>query len=414
MKKLKLIFVIVVGALLTMGMGSVAYAFHSGGVAECGGCHSMHAPKAGGTFLLLGIDQSSTCLNCHQHAGDTGPSSYHVSTAEADMPAGSPPLQQDPGGDFGWLKKTYTYTIRGTATTEDGQTHGHNIIAADFNYVQDTDFTTAPGGTYPSSQLACTSCHDPHGQSRILPNGTYSRTGGAIIGSGSYASSPDPSTLQPGQAIGVYRLLWGSGAVVDGVTFTNFVSAVAPDSYNRSEASTQTRVAYGLGWGTWCSTCHPDIHSTPPYTHPVDQALGSTVAEIYGEYVKSGDLTGTPSQSYLSLVPFAQNTTVFADLAANAVSDNSKLSGPTADAQVMCLSCHRPHASGWENALRWNMEGEFMVYNSQWPGIDTTPTVPQFARGRTSQETQAAYYQRAPTLFASYQRVLCNKCHAKD
>ena len=72
------------GALLLLGYGgSKPKAFHSGGVAECGGCHSMHAAKSSGGLLLVGTDQSSTCLSCHQHAGDTGPSSYHVSTAEA-------------------------------------------------------------------------------------------------------------------------------------------------------------------------------------------------------------------------------------------------------------------------------------------------------------------------------------------
>jgi hypothetical protein len=55
-----------------------------------------------------------------------------------------------------------------------------------------------------------------------------------------------------------------------------------------------------------------------------------------------------------------------------------------------------------------------MTYQGNWPGTDTTPTVPQFARGRTGAETQAAYYDRAATTFASYQRVLCNKCHAQD
>ena len=60
--------------------GGTPQAFHSGGVAECGGCHSMHSPEAGGSFLLIGTDQSSTCLTCHEHAGDTGPRSYHVST----------------------------------------------------------------------------------------------------------------------------------------------------------------------------------------------------------------------------------------------------------------------------------------------------------------------------------------------
>src|SRR5512137_2106016 len=63
---------------------SNAYAFHSGGVAECEGCHSMHNSCEGtsnvtgrtfsqgsGPYLLKASDQSGACLNCHQ-AADTG------------------------------------------------------------------------------------------------------------------------------------------------------------------------------------------------------------------------------------------------------------------------------------------------------------------------------------------------------
>ncbi len=63
--------------------------------------------------------------------------------------------------------------------------------------------------------------------------------------------------------------------------------------------------------------------------------------------------------------------------------------------------------------LRWDMEGEFIVYNGLYPGSDTTPLL-QTASARLSAETQAAYYDRPVTQFASYQRALCNKCHVKD
>ena len=58
MKGLKLSLVIMAAALLTIGLSGMAYAFHSGGVADCGGCHSMHTPKTGGTSLLIGTDYS--------------------------------------------------------------------------------------------------------------------------------------------------------------------------------------------------------------------------------------------------------------------------------------------------------------------------------------------------------------------
>jgi hypothetical protein len=407
--------------LLVYGAGK-PQAFHSGGVAECGGCHSMHSPKEGGNYLLVGTDPSSTCLSCHMHAGDTGPSSYHIATADADMPSGVPPKQRTPGGDFGWLRKTYNMTIRGTASTEWGQTHGHNIVAVDTVFAADTDNTTAPGGTFSSANLGCNSCHDPHGRVRRRSDGTYA-TGAAlggtadpIIGSGSYNNSLTPAA---GQAVGTYRLLRGlNDATVSGVTFTGVAVAIAPSGYNRTEATTQTRVAYGADgintWGNWCASCHPDMHSSGNYVHPIDQSFSTNLANVYNAYVKSGDLTGTSTTSFTSLVPFAENTGDIATLQSHAKNDDLYLNGPGTSDKVTCLSCHRAHASGWPEALRWNMEGEFMVYNSLYPGTDTTPTVPQFARGRLGAETQAAYYDRPVTKFASYQRVLCNKCHAKD
>jgi hypothetical protein len=424
MRSVRWAFIILVGVVVALGLAGAAYAFHSGGVAECTGCHSMHSPKAGGSFLLIGGDQSSTCLSCHMHAGDTGPSSYHIATADADLTTGVPPKQRTPGGDFGWLKKTYTFTVRGTTTTEQGDTHGHNIVATDLGYAADPANTKAPGGTFPSAQLGCQSCHDPHSANRRLSDGTYVRNatvGGAttatapIIASGSYDTSVSPAA---GQAVGVYRLLRGLGDSSQGVTFTGVAIAVTPSTYNQTEATNQVRTAYGASgtntWGNWCATCHPGMHSNGNYVHPVDADLGSGVAANYNAYVKSGDLTGTSATSFTSLVPFMENTGDIPTLQSHAKNNNSYLNGPATSDKVACLSCHRAHATGWPDGLRWNMEGEFMVYNSLYPGTDSTPTVPQFSRGRLAAETQAAYYDRPVTQFASYQRVLCNKCHAKD
>ena len=421
MRGLRLGLVIFAAVLFTLALGGLAYAFHSGGVAECGGCHSMHAPKAGGTFLLIGSDPSSTCLSCHEQAGLLTPSSYHISTASADMPTGTAPRQRTPGGDFGWLKKTYTFVVRGTTTVEAGDTHGHNIVAADFGYVADATNTQAPGGTFPSAQLGCDTCHDPHGQTRRLSDGTLvngSKLGiktSPIIGSGSYNNSAIPVG---DQAIGVYRLLRGGGdTTIPGANFTTSVIGVAPSTYNQSEATNQVRVAYGASgtntWGNWCATCHPNMHSSGNYVHPVDQSLGSGIANIYNAYVASGNLSGVAATAFLSLVPFAENTNDLTTLRGHASNTNAYLNGPGTSDKVVCVSCHRAHASGFPEMLRWSMEGEFITYNSLWPGTDNGAPA-QFARGRLAAENQAAYYDRSATLFASYQRVLCNKCHAKD
>jgi predicted CXXCH cytochrome family protein len=405
---------------LTVGYGTLVLvgpvnAFHSGGVGECMGCHSMHSANASASFLLKNADQSSTCLSCHQDSASTTPNAYRIATAEASMPTGVAPIQRTPGGDFGWLKKNYNYTVDGAAIAENGATHGHNIVAADFAFVQDPTNTTAPGGNFPAQQLACTSCHDPHGRYRRQADGTVVTTGAPIIGSGSYSSSPVPPS---GQAVGAYRLLAGNGYTQGGVTFAGVPTALAPDTYNRAETSTQTRVAYGHATGSgsvtmaqWCSTCHTQMLT---HGHPTDASLGSTIANNYASYIKTGDLTGTFSNSYLSLVPFEENTADLTLLATHAKSDDSFLNGPSSSDMVSCMTCHRAHATCWEDMLRWNGKGEFLTYNSVWPGIDLTPTVPQYARGRTSAETQAAYYDRPATVFATFQRALCNKCHVQD
>jgi len=435
MRGMKFGLMVLAATLLIFALGGLAYAFHTGGVAECTGCHSMHSPKDLATgALLIATDPSSVCLSCHQQTGLANPSSYHVSTAETDMPTGVPPKQRTPGGDFGWLKKTYTYVVRSSTTVENGQTHGHNINAADFNYVTDTDNPTAPGGSFPSNQLGCPSCHDQHGNYRRLPNGTVSTQGGPIIASGSYNTSPGNSAANPipaGQAVGVFRLLRGNGSTVQNVTFGGVPAAVAPSTYNQTENPNQVRVAYGVAtagghesWGQWCATCHPAMHSNGNYVHPVDTTLSPTLVTNYNSYVSSGNLSGSFQAGqgpFLSLVPFMSNTgdyTVLGGLASNNPS-GAQLNGPQAGDQVSCPSCHRAHATEWPDMLRWNMGAEFITYVNAagaavWPGTDTTPSAPQYAAGRNSTETAAGYYDRLVTVFGPYQRMLCNKCHAQD
>ncbi len=412
--------------------------FHSGGGGDCGGCHTIHSSSdpmtagvsgsqfEGNVYLLMGSDPSSTCLNCHQNEGETAPSSYHVSTADANMAAGSPPVQLTPGGDFGWLKKNYSWVPEvGFATeTSSGERHGHNIIAGDFGYVQDSTHTVAPGGTYPSANLHCSSCHDPHGQYRRNSEGTITVSGKPIKGSGSYSSSADPDD---NFAVGVYRLLGGVGYTPRSLGTNAFVNgppaAVAPDIYNRTEATAQTRVAYGRDMSEWCVNCHSSYLGAT-HLHPAGNSarMDVTIADNYNSYIKTGDLSGSVANSYLSLVPFEEgvhdHTVVsYNQLKAHARSDDSFLMGTDNNrSNVSCITCHRAHASGWDGAGRYNFKSEFVtVINASGIAAYPDPSInPEVAMGRTAVETQKAYYDRPAAKFGVYQRTLCNKCHAKD
>lgn len=412
-------------------------AFHDGGIAACEGCHTMHNSQndaavtnaypqyQAGPYLLRGTDQSSVCLNCHEHAGDTGPSSFHISTSDIDMPTGSPPFQLTPGGDFGWLKKTYNWTGVSGPQTSRGERHGHNIIAVDYGYTADSTHSTAPGGNpspYPANALSCTSCHDPHGQFRQTSAGAIVKPepGTAelpIKNSGSYDTSPDPDASA---AVGVYRLLGGIGYQPKSLsgsyafTFKPF-SAAAPDTYNREENTADVRVAYGNNVSQWCANCHGILHTPFVNTiqttdsHPADEPLGSDMITIYNTYIKTGDLTGINATAYLSLVPF-QNNTDDMTILKGAVSSTA---GPVTGDRIMCLTCHRVHASGWDSITRFPTGSTFMTVDDGLgnPVYPSPAANPDDAMGRTTIEYQKALYDRAPTKFAPYQRVLCDKCH---
>ncbi len=416
-----------------------ALAFHDGGVGACDGCHTMHNSSGGvavvrgkpqllgNAFLLRGSDPSSTCLACH---ASLTPGGANVLTPLPTQ--GLPPGNYSPGGDFGWLQKSWSWMGASAVETSRGERHGHSIVAGDYGLLSDATFLAAPGGTYPSSQLSCVSCHDPHGRWRYTGGAFPSTTGAPIVASGSYGGT-GTVTPSPTRAVGSYRLLAGQGYAPPGVVATLNADppvALAPVTYNQGEATAPVRVAYGSGMSEWCRSCHGTIHDGQPasgsaFAHPSGNlAKLSTNGELdtYNRYLATGSLTGSQQSSYWTIVPYEEGTTDRATLAAHATSDGSVRSGPsTGQENVMCLSCHRAHASGWDQGLRWNMRDRtlstgYVTVASQWPGIDGAgdAALPANAQGRTQAETRGAMYDRDPAAFAPYQKALCNKCHAQD
>jgi hypothetical protein len=417
-------------AAALVALGPVcALAFHEGGVGACEGCHSAHVQPSSptkGPQLLVGSDASSTCLVCHASAA---PGSYQVLTT--NVAPGQPPMQYTPGGDFAWLTKSYAWLGASGAETSPGEGHGHSIVAVDFGLYPDSQRALSPGGSYPSAALSCTSCHDPHGQYRVNSDASVTVSGRPISGSGSYGGAA-VAVPAPATSLGTYRLLAGAGyaprsagAVVP--FSTNPPVALAPTTYNQSERLTDVRVAYGRGMSEWCANCHGEIHTTyavntaSTFQHPSGATARLNAGGemlVYNAYVRTGKLDGTQTSSYTSLVPYEEGTGDRPTLAARAVSDGSVRTGPfSGNETVMCLSCHRAHATAWDHATRWNMPASStIVFGGQWPGIDASgpAALPANAQGRTRAETQAGMYDRDPTSYAAFQRVLCNKCHAKD
>ena len=367
--------------LLTLGWAGNALAFHGGGVAHCDGCHSMHNspenPVTGtpNSQLLKGSDASSTCLNCH--AGPGSARSYHSLSTDASV--------WSPGGDFFWLTQSYTNSNWSGDVTSDPDNMGHNVIAADFGLTVDGTNTTAPGGGFPSSALGCQSCHNPHGQ---VDGGTAAGQLPVSV-SGSYGDVPVAGTIA-----GAYRLL-GGGADGSGLA-AQPIAATA--GFGETDVS---HPAYGEGMGEWCASCHGD-YINDSHKHPSGNGeFLNGQSAVYNSYVATGDFTGTSADSFTALVQFERQETDKTVLAA----DVSSTEGPDGTDNVMCLSCHRAHASAFNNITRWDMEHELLA--DGWPTAANLVAMGALPN--------SDYYGRdIATEFGDYQRSLCNKCHVKD
>jgi hypothetical protein len=333
-------------ALVLMFVSSTALAFHDGGVARCSGCHTMHNSQNGvpvdpdspngNPWLLNKGTPSDTCLNCH--AQSRGGFVYNLDPLN--------PIFSAAGSFVFLLEDNLNDSGRGAAIP--GDAAGHNIIAPAYGLGADATLTSAPGGTFPASQMACSSCHDPHGRD-------------------------------------TFRLLYGVGAIQDGLyTFT----APAPQAVGTRYGSVETasnHTAYQAGMSAWCGNCHGDYHTatTSKIVHPSGTMLGATIATNYNLYNGTDDVRGgNAASAYLTLVPFED--------VAN--TDIASTAGPSASSRVMCLSCHRAHASSGPDAGRWDFTIQFMNQDGVASGSFPIPN---------------------PYL-SDNQRSLCNKCHVKD
>jgi len=356
MKGFKISLIIMAAFMISLGLSGIGYALHDGGVAHCDACHTMHNSADGatvsltpGSHLQVASDPSSTCLNCHASYGQFGDGSNYRA-----------------GGDFYWLTKDFSWTAWGTPHESTGDSHGHNIIAADEAGLDaDGVLITAPGGTYLASQLGCNSCHDPHGS-----QGNESLLYGVEETAADY----------PG-----------------GFNFT----AAAPVFKNAGRTATVSDTrhsAYGSGMSEWCANCHGDFLNAIG-KHAAGNNNGAALnglATNYNAYVSTGDLTGIAATSYSEIVPFETGSTDATTLS------TSSTAGPTASANVMCLTCHRAHATAFPNIGRWYFEDTMILADSHPLASDT---------GATAEDVANKYYGKVIT---AEQRSFCNKCHIQD
>jgi hypothetical protein len=166
----------------------------------------------------------------------------------------------------------------------------------------------------------------------------------------------------------------------------------------------------------WCGSCHGEMHGqastgldATQTRHPsgASATLGA-LAGNYNVYIATGNVTGT--KAYDALVPF-ESAGLRSDALTKAVDTTGTVDITAATtSNVMCLTCHRAHASGFDSMLRWD------TGSAGW-NVGTSGDAAG-ANGATAYNKVMAYYSRgsakAGNVYGDEQRNMCNKCHAKD
>jgi predicted CXXCH cytochrome family protein len=297
-------------------------------VASCGSCHLLHSSRDGEILeprydhLLIAETASDVCLTCHADG--------HGEVFGTNPLA--PPPQKGAGNFVFLLEDNLNDAPDGAINPIGGHAAGHSIVAPSMGLSPDPQWSSSPGGNYPSSQLSCTSCHDPHGNDN-------------------------------------FRMLHGTGAILDGY-FVFTLPAPLAEGISLAPGTVETpnlHSAYGSGVSAWCANCHEaywtdmhNHHGGSPFRHPTDRPM-SNESHHYNHYNGTADPAGgTQATAYLPEVPFEDP----------AATTTSTL-GPHPSSHLNCLSCHRAHGSSGPRAGRWdfyvNTLGEDGLVSGSWP-----------------------------------------------
>jgi predicted CXXCH cytochrome family protein len=317
---------------------------------NCSDCHTMHNSQNGASVQILapgeidtgpkGLLLRSTCLGCHGQG-----SSRNFEGAHNNIPQVLHSNAVDlAGGNFAYI------TGGKTRTSGDSNTVGHNVIDLGFN---ETVLTSPPGDEHSTDitnmNFTCAGARGCHGdrsiEDKLIAMKGAHHTDDHILKFGSINENSQ------GSSTGLsYRFLKG----VKGGEDSLWEAAPGPTAHNEYKGSSSMGSSSGSSPADntvsgLCAECHGYFHGNssseagsqdPWLRHPTDILLPSS-----GEYV-----------SYTTY-----NLT--APVARTSIPDSPDSTVSPSDA-VMCLSCHRAHASPYYKLMRWDYKG--------WPGNGQT------------------------------------------
>lgn len=397
-----------------LGTGVKTQLYHSYDGLVCYDCHTIHdsedgAPVSGGPYprLLTLPTATDICIQCHMYPASSAFNAPTVMTFTGNPPA----TVAMPAGDFYW---SMMYPER-------GHNPGKSLGVQSAVMPSDAVLTVSPGGNYSIEDWDCTSCHDPHNrfgenvtawrQVKRKINGVV-HTGDETVGFGveTYGGNQGPTTP------GYEPILSNSRGDLQngGLDYKNVRKDGNPlEGANlfQKESDTNKNVYRG-GFSSFCASCHGDFHggngetrtADNPNTrtggawvkHPTNVAMNEAGSKYgiatYTAVVTNKQGTSPNPVGYDWKYPLVQPTNDFT-VKKNIASANDLATAKGED-RLMCLSCHKAHASKYANMTRWDAAAHSFIANgaSDFTGAVSSGDNPAYGCGKCHQKGGTAAF----------------------
>jgi len=361
---------------------------------NCSNCHTMHSSQNGtsdgaNSPIDFGEEGSlpndaltkADCIGCHSNTGpativEVGGNPGDPETSRIPIVYNmTQPVNELAGGNFYWMT-----SASGGIDQAEIDNRGHNVLAgpggslaAEGISLKDSVLNDAPGNRIAETGLMAESCYPCH----LYLNGRdfnltlnpalinepfcgckscHTKIQGKHHADDHASADPDDYNNIVHDTMGCYRFLQDHDTAISGVwgieSYDWEQSKGADHPINQYQGSDPAKLSseQDHSISDHCGGCHGNFHakdrtnssginSSPWMRHPTHIGLPAG-----GEF--------NPYTTYSLDAPVARrNLTPYTNPA-----ERSKVnpSGYTGNDQVMCLSCHRAHASQYPDLLRWD------------------------------------------------------------
>jgi hypothetical protein len=384
--------------------------YHSYDGLVCYDCHTLHNSEDGAVVINHGgpyarlLNQptvTDVCLACHVYPASAIFKAPAVMSTNGSLPANI----SHPAGDFYWS----------LIDSKKGHNPAKSLGVQALSMTSDQVLIKSPGGNFSIEDWDCDSCHGPHNmfgadvtawrRLRRKVNGIV-HTGNETAHLGVDTDGGDQGSTDSGHE----PILSNDRGDIQGTSYVNHRSDGNPlegADLLKSYGDTNKNVYRG-GFSSFCSCCHGDFHGGNNETesadngqtrvnsawvrHPTNIDMNDTVEgrkygiNTYAKQVVNSQGTSPNPTGYDWRYPLAQPDSDFT-VKVNIASMNDAGTAIAND-RIMCLTCHKAHASKYANMTRWNTNDHAFIANGDpdFTGAASNGDNPAYGCGKCHQK----------------------------